>query len=203
MTQTRVGLVPLVLLSFFAAASPASADDSRIIRGTIFQVADSTGILSAEGTSGVKIDATFNGSYQGLAWDYVCPYTTCLPGDVVSLRSAYGTFLGSSGQLKFHGQTYDLWFPDGLSASLVFDGVLVLPEFPDSFGGTEVSVPFTFSGSIQIPNEQVPGTFDVLELHGSGVATAGLYRSPFNIEMGWVVGSVRYDFVPRPTDIPR
>jgi hypothetical protein len=201
MTQTRVGLIPLALLSFFVATSPATADESRIIRGSIDQVADSIATLSMLGTGGVKLDATFNGSYGGLFWDYVCPYTTCLPGDVVSLRSSYASFLGSSGQLTVRGQTYDLWYPYGLRAQLVFDAAIVLPEFTES-GTAEMSVPFTFSGSIPIPNEEDPGTSDDLELYGSGVATAALYVNPYTFA-GWIVGSVRFDFVPRQTDIPR
>lgn len=69
MTQTRFGLVPLALLSFFAAASPATADESRIVRGSIYQAADSIATLSMVGTGGVKLDATFNGIYGGLSWD--------------------------------------------------------------------------------------------------------------------------------------
>ena len=151
MHRTRVGLVPLVLLSFFTVASPATADESRILRGTIVQVADSKATLSAAGTSGVKLDATFDGRYGGLSWDYLCPYTACLPGQEVSLRSTYGSFLGSSGQITVHGRS---------------------------------------------------GQVDVLELYGSGVATATLGVNPYNYA-GWIVGSVAFDFVPRPTDLAR
>ena len=201
MHRTRVCLVPLVLFSFFTVASPATADESRILRGTIVQVADSRATLSAAGTSGVKLEATFDGRYGGLSWDYVCPYTACLPGQEVSLRSTYGSFLGSSGQLTVHGRSYDLWFPAGLRAELVFDATIVLPEFTTS-GGAVMSVPFTFSGFVPIPNEEDPGQVDVLELSGSGVATATLGVNPYNYA-GWIVGSVIFDFVPRPTDIGR
>lgn len=110
------------------------------------------------------------------------------------------SFIGSSGQLTVRGQTYDLWFPDGLSAQLVLDAAIVLPDFTES-GTAQVSVPFTFSGSVPIQNQEDPGTFDVLELYGSGVATAALYVNPYTFA-GWIVGSVTFDFVPRPTDIP-
>jgi len=89
-------------------------------------------------------------------------------------------------------------FTDDASADLLFDGAVVLPEFTD--GPVEVSAPFAFSGSLQVPNRHEPGTPDIFELSGSGVATVRLVQSAFFT--GWIVISVRYDFVPRAVVIP-
>jgi hypothetical protein len=83
---------------------------------------------------------------------------------------------------------------------LEFDGAIVLPEFTSS-GTAELSVPFAFSGYLQIPNQKEPGTYDVFALHGSGVATAFLYFNRFT--MGWAVGGVIYEFAPRVSVIPQ
>ena len=201
MAGKRLAVVPLVLLSFFAAPSPAKAHEVRIIRGTLSQPADFTGDLSAEGTSGVRIDAALNGLHAGIAWDRICPYVACLPGDVVSLGAGYGSGITTgSGQITIHGQTYSLWSPDGADAQFQFDGAIVLPEFTTS-GTAEVSAPFAFSGSLQIPNPKEPGTYDVFELRGSGVATAFLSRS--RNTGGWIVGGVIYEFAPRGAVIPQ
>jgi len=177
------------------------AQEVRILRGTLSQGADITGELSVDGTSGVRIDAALSGTHGSLAWDHVCPYVACLPGETVSLRSSYGPgVLTGSGQVTIHGQTYSLWAPDGAIAQLEFDGAIVLPEFTSS-GTAELSVPFAFSGSLQIPNQKEPGTYDVFALRGSGVATAFLYRNYFT--MGWAVGGVIYEFAPRVVVIPQ
>ena len=192
MTGKRLAVFPLVLLSFFAAPSHAATDEVRIIRGSLYQPSDSTGDLSVEGTSGVRIDAALNGRYAGIGWDYRCPYVPCLPGDVVTLRAVYGVgVLTGSGQVTIHGQTYSLWSPDGADAQFEFDGAIVLPEFTSS-GTAEVFAPFAFSGSLQVPNKE-PGTYDVFELRGSGMATVFLSRS----RNGWIVGGVIYEFAPR------
>ena len=57
-----------------------------------------------------------------------------------------------------------------------------------------------FDGAVVLTVE--PGTYDVFELHESGVATVTLYSSSYGL-MGWVVTSVRYDVVPRGDEIPR
>jgi hypothetical protein len=201
MTGKRLAVVPLVLLPFFAAPSHAQADEVRIIRGTLSQPADFTGDLSVDGTAGVRIDAALNGLHAGIDWDRICPYTTCLPGDVVSLGAAYGSGITTgSGQVTIRGKTYSLWIPDGANAQLEFDGAIVLPEFTSS-GTAEISAPFAFSGSVQIPNPKEPGTYDLFELRGSGVATAFLSRSPYT--GGWIVGGVIYEFAPRGAMIPQ
>ena len=204
MTGKRLAVVvPLVLLSFFAAPSHAATDEIRILRGTLYQLSDSRGDLSVEGTSGLRIDAATDGLRAGIDWDRRCPYVPCLPGEVVSIGASYGPNPGTgTGQVTMRGQTYSLWRGvDPAFAQLRFDGAIVLPEFTSS-GTAEVSVPFAFSGSLQIPNPKEPGTYDVFELRGSGVATAFLSQNPYT-KVGWIVGAVIYEFAPRVSVTPQ
>jgi hypothetical protein len=202
MTGKRLAVIPLVLLSFFAAPSQAATDEVRIIRGFLSQLSDLNGDLSVEGTSGVRIDAALREHFASIRWDRICPYFPCLPGEVVSIGASYGPSpVTGTGQVTMRGQTYGLWSgPDGADAQLEFDGAIVLPEFTSS-GTAEVSAPFAFSGSLQVPNLKEPGTYDVFELRGSGVATVSLSRSRFT--GGWIVGRVIYEFAPRGAVIPQ
>lgn len=199
MKRLLVGFSVLVLTTLFATLLHAT-DEIRIIRGSLVQPLDLTGELNVEGTSGVSIDAALNSVFATPSWGF-CDLHPCLPGEVVSLHVSYGVsfppFTGS-GQLTMRGQTYSMF--DEASATLQFDGEFVLPEFTDT-RTAELSAPFTFSGSLTVPNRHEPGTFDVFELHGSGVATVRLV--PHQFITGWVVASVTYDFVPDENVIPR
>ena len=204
MTGKRLAIVSLVSLPLFAASSHAMAQDVRILRGTMSQPGDFTGDLSVEGASGVRIDASLDGRHATLAWDRACHYFGCQPGEVVSLGAAYGGagVLPGSGQVTIHGQTYSLWSPGGANAQFQFDGAIVLPDFTSS-GTAELSAPFAFSGSLQIPNAKQPGTYDVFNLRGSGVATAFVSsRGPY-VRDAWTVGGVIYEFAPRVVVTPQ
>ena len=197
------GLSVLVLTTVFGAPLHAAPDEIRIVRGTLVQDLGLTGVLNVEGTFGVRIDAALNFERADIGWG-VCDLLPCLPGDWTSLSAFYGTqppnFAGS-GQVTVQGQTYSL-FDDAIAERLVFDGAFVLPEFTNTVTGTvEVSAPFAFSGSLQVPNRHESGTHDVFKLRGSGVATVTLLRHSFLTR--WLVVSVRYDFVPRRELIPR
>jgi hypothetical protein len=205
MTGKRLAVIPLVLLSFLAAPSHAATDEIRIIRGSLYQSVDITGELSIAGTNGMSMDAALPSRWSSLWWDYQCNYAGCLPGDVVNLRSSYGFtdvdlsgLIIGVGQVTIHGQTYSLWVPGGggARAQLQFDGVLVAPEMtPGTFGSTvEASAPFTFSGSVQLPNQKEPGAVDVFALRGQGVATVLLSRWRLDT---WHVSAVTYTFAPR------
>ena len=115
----------------------------------------------------------FSFPFAFIGWFLCDDLRPCLPGDVISLRAAYGTqppILTGSGQVTIQGQTHSLF--DDASAALDFDGAFVLPEFTNTVTGTvELSAPFAFSGSLQVPNRHESGTYDVFELRGSGVAT--------------------------------
>ena len=203
MTGKRLAVIPLVLfLSFFAAPSHAASDEVRIIRGTLTHSRDITGELSVEGTSGVRIDAALPSRWSSLRWDTQCGTIGCLTGDVVNLGASYGftdADLGGLiigvGQVTIRGQTYSLWVPGGggARAQLQFDGVLVMPEVTSDTA--YASAPFAFSGSVQIPSQREPGTVDVFDLRGQGVATALLSRDRFNAGR-WHVDSVTYEFAP-------
>ena len=208
MTGKRLAVIPLVLfLSFFAAPLHAVTDEVRIIRGTLTQSDGITGTLSVEGTSGVRIDAALNSRYASLRWANQCGNIGCLTGDVVNLGSRYG-FTGVDpggliigvGQVTIRGETYSLWVPGGGGAQLQFDGVLVMPEVTSDTA--YASAPFAFSGSVQIPSQREPGTIDVFDLRGQGVATALLSRDRFNAGR-WHVSEVTYEFAPRGAVIPQ
>ena len=198
-----LGSSVLVLTIVFATPLHATRDEIRIVRGTLVQTLDSTGDLNVEGALGVKIDAALQSSFAFVGWFLCDNFRPCLPGDVISLRASYGTqppILTGSGQVTIQGQTYSLF--NDASAALDLDGAFVLPEFTDTVTGTvELSAPFAFSGSLQLPDRHKSGTHDVIELRGSGVATVTLVRHSFIT--GWIVASVRYDFVPRGEVIPR
>jgi hypothetical protein len=189
MMHKRLGLA-LAFLSLFVAPLPAVGDEIRIVRGTVFQPLSFFGDLNIQGTSGLRIDATLGGS-SGSFWSF-CDIVACLPGDEIDIGIEYN-FLDVFGQVAIQGQTYTL--TDGAFLQLRFDGTTVLPEFTDT-DIVEVTAPFTFSGSLQVPDRHEPGTSDVFELQGSGVATITL--EPNQFFTGWVVGSVTYDFVSRP-----
>ena len=197
------GLSVLVLTTVFATPLHAAPDEIRIVRGSLVQALDSIADLNVEGTFGVRIDAALLFPFAFIGWFLCDDLRPCLPGDVISLRAAYGTqppILTGSGQVTIQGQTHSLF--DDASAALDFDGAFVLPEFTNTVTGTvELSAPFAFSGSLQVPNRHESGTYDVFELRGSGVATVTLVRHSFL--PGWIVASVRYDFVPRGDAIPR
>jgi hypothetical protein len=178
----------------------ATADEIRVVRGTYFQTINTFGHLDVEGTGGLRIEIAQIPDFDaGLGW-YECENLGCPPDDVVSLRAhlTLPMLNGGVGEVTVHGQTYPfgtLFSPGGARADLVFDpGTIVLPEFTDTAAVT-LSAPFTFSGSVQVPNRHEPATYDVFELSGSGVATVYLVR---HIEgTGWVVSNVTYDFEPR------
>jgi len=192
-----LGCSVLVLTTVFAAPLHAMPDEIRIVRGTLVQATDLTADLNVEGTFGTRIDAALFFQYAFVGWFLCDDFHPCLPGDVISLRAAYGThppILTGSGQAVIQGQTYSLF--DDASAALDFDGAFVLPEVTATVTGTvELSAPFAFSGSLQVPNRHRSDTHDVFELRGSGLATITLVRHSFL--PGWIVASVRYDFVPR------
>jgi hypothetical protein len=196
MKRLLVGLSVLVLTT--AVRIPLHADNEvRIIHGTLSQTRDSTGYLNIEGTSGVRIDATLDAHFAGIAWDYVCPYRACLPGEVITLGAVYGTgvFTGS-GEVTLRGQTYSLWTGSELDAAFQLSGSFVLPEFTDDVTAV-VSAPFTCSGFVQVPSRIAPPTNEVFELVGSGVATVLLVNDPYI--GGWVVVNVTYEFMPTRT----
>jgi hypothetical protein len=202
MTGKRLAIVSLLFLSFLAAPSHAATDEVRIIRGTLTQSVDITGQLSVDGTSGVRIDAALESRYASLAFHNQCGLVGCPAGDVVSIDAGYGTgVLTGSGQVTIHGQTYSLWSVDGADAQLQFSGAIVLPELTGS-RTAEVSAPFAFSGFLEIPNPREPGTYDVFELRGSGVATALLAADRFNAGR-WKVDAVTYEFAPRVVVTPQ
>ena len=193
-----LGVSVLALTTLFAPPLHATTDAIRIIRGTLVQPTDifgGSGALEIQGTAGVSIDATLFSFFAFLGWDVAsfCERRACLPGEVMSIRAVYASSLPGSGEVTIHGQTYSLWTLDGAGAELDFDGEFVLPEFTDA-ARVELSAPFTFSGSLQIPNRQEPGTYDVFELHGSGVATVLIARNMFT--GGWYVLNVTYEFLP-------
>jgi hypothetical protein len=189
-------ITTLVVTTLVSTALHATTDDIRIVQGTLFQPNDLTGDLSVEGTSGLKIDAALAPHFSNPAWSF-CHLYPCLPGDELSLFVGYGaSIFTGSGAVKLFGDTYPLWRGDAESADLAleFDGSFVLPELTDT-GRAELIAPFTFSGSLQIPNGEEPGTDEVVGLHGAGVATVTLVRHPFTLTT-WVVASVSYDFLP-------
>jgi len=192
----------VVLTATLVATPLHAANEIRIIRGALVQRLNSDGDLTVDGTSGVRIDAVLDPHFNSINWD-VCD-RGCQPGAVIDIGAAYNAPfppLRGSGQLTIRGQTYGLF--DDAVADFEFFGTLVLPALTEQTPEpVEQSVPFTFSGSLQVPNQREPGTFDVFELRGSGVATATLERFPF-VPGLWVVTNVRYDFVPRGDVIPR
>ena len=195
--STVLVVTTLIATTLVSTQLRATTDSIRIVRGTLFQPNDLTGDLSVEGTSGLKIDAALAPHYSFQAWSY-CHLYPCLGGDELSLEAGYSSvpmFLTGSGQVTLLGETYPLWGePDSADLRLHFDGAFVLPEFTGE--RTELTAPFTFSGSIRIPNEEELGTYEVFELYGAGVATVTLVQHPFG-PATWVVASVRYDFLPR------
>lgn len=197
-----LGFSVLVLTTLFATALRARSDEIFIIGGSLFQPLGSTGILNVEGTSGLRMDGALSDEFASLPWRF-CDRLPCVKDFEISLRSSYGTrppiFTGT-GEVTLRGKTYDLWTLDGASADLSFDGTLVLPEFVE--GPVEVSAPFTFSGALQVGSRSEPGSFDVFQLGGSGVATVTLVHNPFT-GTSWVVASIRYDFAPGGGVIPR
>jgi hypothetical protein len=98
------------------------------------------------------------------------------------------------GQVTLQGQTYSFENAEA-SAELVFDaGSIVLPQLTDTYLVT-LSVPFTLSGSVQVPNRHEPDTYEFFDLYGSGVATVTLVR---HLNTGdWIVSNVTYEFEPR------
>jgi hypothetical protein len=193
-----VGVSVLVSAMLFTTPLHA-ADEIRIVYGTLFQPLDSTGVLSVEGTSGVRINAALSSPYATPRWKDQCYYHGCLPGDVVSLRVSYGAlrYDAGSGQFTLHGRTYSLWTPadDAAYAILSFDGAFVVPDLTEGVTA-QLSAPFAFSGFVEVPNRLDPHMSDVFELHGSGVATVTLYPH-FFADQGWIVGSITYEFTPR------
>lgn len=205
MTAKRIAVIPLVLFLFFffAAPSHSATDTVRIIRGIVFQSDGLTGTLNLEGTSGVSIDATVPSRWSSLRWANQCGTIGCPTGEVVNLGSSYGftdADLGGLtigvGQVTIRRETHSLWVPHGggARAQLQFDGALVMPEVTSDTA--YASAPFAFSGSVQIPSEKEPGTVDVFDLRGHGVATALLSRDRFNAG-SWHVSAVTYEFAAR------
>ena len=185
----------LIVMALVSPRLHATTDEIRIVRGTLSQPNDSSGAFSVEGTSGLSIDAALDPHFASIAWSF-CHLRPCLAGEELSLFAGYGAFIFTgSGQATLRGQTYTLWTADAESADLgfEFDGAFVLPEF--TAGGAELTAPFTFSGSLRVPNGDELGTYEVVELHGVGVATVTLVPHPFTLT-SWVVASVKYDFLP-------
>jgi hypothetical protein len=195
-----LGFTVLVVTILLLKPFDATAADIRVLRGTYFQTINSAGHLSIDGTDGLSIDAFVPDSLAGLGW-YFCENLGCQPGEVVSLRAYYTAPFEAGGQVRIHGQTYTFGATDDASAIFEFDpGSIVLPEFTDTNMVT-LYVPFTFSGSLQIPNAHDPdAAADVFELEGSGVATVTLVRHLYTGD--WVVSNVTYDFEPR-ADVTR
>jgi hypothetical protein len=194
------GISVLVFTTLFATQLLATPHEIRIIRGTFVQPAEFTGRFALDGTAGLAMEGTVSAHSAGLPWEQ-CFRFACLPGDVVTLQSSYGTVppvLTGSGLLSLLGQTYGLWTPGEAFANFGFHGAFTLPALPPitELGRAEVSAPFTFSGFLYIPSRFEPGTYDVHELHGSGVATATIERHPITVA-SWVVGSISYEFEPR------
>lgn len=184
-----LGFTVFALMILFTSGLHA-ADEIRIVRGTAFQPLNFVGDLSLQGTSGLRIDATL-GDSSGSTWRF-CELLACLPGDVIDIGTAYNSFGNVFGQVTIQGQTNTLGF-QGAFVELNFDGTIVLPEFTDTT--VDVTAPFTFSGSVEVPDRHEPSNSEVFQLQGSGVATVTLVRNLFFT--GWVVSSVTYDFVPR------
>ena len=186
-----LGFSVLVLTSLLLAPWGATAE-VRVIRGSLAAPLNGPGHLNVEGTAGLRIQAIVNDS--ALGWE-LCDISTCLAGDVIGLQALFGD-VNVGGQVTIHGQTYtlNLW---NASANFAFAGSIVLPEFTGTPQAT-LSVPFTFSGSLQVPNRQEPNTSDVFELYGSGVATVHLYWGySYGPADAWTVTFVTYDFEPR------
>jgi hypothetical protein len=194
LVRSRVLLVTTLIVVTLVSTLQATTDSIRIVRGTLFQPNDLDGDLSIEGTSGLKIDAVLAPHVSSLAWSY-CHLYPCLAGDELSLFSGYGAFVFTgSGTVTWLGDSYTLWTGPDSDFRFEFDGVFVLPEFTG--GPAEVTAPFTFSGSLRVPNGEETGAYEDFELYGAGVATVTLVPHPFTLTT-WVVASVRYDFLPR------
>jgi hypothetical protein len=187
-----LGFSVFVLTSLLLAPWHARADEIRIVRGSLAQPLNFVGQLDVQGTAGLRIQATLGD--PSLGWEN-CDVLTCLPGDVISLHAFSSAPFDTFGQVTIHGQTYTFGSDNGASANFGFAGSIVLPEFTGTREAT-LSVPFTFSGSLQAPNRHEPNTSDVFELHGSGVATVYLVWDLYGSQ-GWVVTFVTYDFEPR------
>ena len=191
----------VVVLTILVSPSVRAADDIRILQGTLIQgLNQSQGSFDVRGTSGLSMKATLNSAYASLRWD-LCERPLCAPGAVISIRAVYGArFLAGSGDVKLRGETYRVWQSDAANAPvtahavLEFDGEVVVPELTEGTL-TQVNAPFSFSGILEVPNRDEPGTFDVLALRGSGVATVTFARHPFS-PTHVVVLAVRYDFSP-------
>jgi hypothetical protein len=178
----------LVLTTLLVGPLHATVDEIRIVRGSLDQTLDRIGVLDVEGTNGVRIEAALPSIFASLEWG-LCDLLSCLPGDVIGLGAAYVLPIGGAGQVTIHGQTYSFGMADGASADLEFDGAFVLPDFTDT--DLELSAPFTFSGSLQVPSQQESGTDDVFELQGSGVATVLIVPHPFETSLDCEPRAVR------------
>lgn len=182
------GFSVLVLTILLLTRLHATTDEIRVVRGTAFQPLFRGGDLSVQGTSGLSIDATTASSSEvGGTWIHCDNIPACLPGRVLDIGSSY-SLATLRGQVTIRGKTYAL---GDASLQLTLDGAIVLPEFTDDV--VEVTAPFTLSGSLRVPSRHEPGTFEVFELQGSGVATVTLSPNPFFF-MGWLVSNVTYEF---------
>jgi len=95
-----LGVTVFALTIPFASGLHAT-DEIRIVRGSAFQPLDSVGDFSAQGTSGLKIDATLLDS-SGSVWS-LCDIVACLPGDVINIGIAYASFGNLGGQVTIGG----------------------------------------------------------------------------------------------------
>jgi hypothetical protein len=193
-----LGLTVLVCSTLLTTPLRATGE-IRILRGTFVQPANSPGRFDFDGTLGLEMEGTVEPHFAYLPWEE-CWRLTCDPGEVVSVRSIYGTrhpVLTGTGDLTLLGHTYRLWTLTGgeAFADLQFDADLTLPEFSGT-GLTDVSVPFVFSGALYVSSGLDPDIYEVYELSGSGVATVTLAPHPFGFT-SWIIVRTSYEFQPR------
>ena len=180
----------------------ATASEIRVVRGSFSVFINTFGNMNLQGTDGLKLEVDQIPDFDSAGPWYECEIG-CLGAVDLGSRVMLPLFQGGTGQVTIHGQTYPFipFLPSGgggpsARVDLAFEtGSIVLPEFTTD-RLVILRVPFTLSGSVQIPNRQEPDTFEVFEVHGSGVATVYLIWAYWGQD-GWSVRSVTYDVEPR------
>lgn len=176
----------VAIVGILASAAAAGADPVQVTAGTVIVRSPLvSGTVAITGEDGFSLTAGTEGS-TGMPGGWCLP---CLPGETISLSSA---FSGLSGTATYAGEVYSLGLLGGGGAITLTSPAFALPA-PLTFGPVTFEFPFTASGFVN-PWDPDRATIPFV---GSGRVFGFFSASPLNHPdhpIQYSVSSLQYEF---------